>query len=240
MRRLIIKTAGGPLKYTISHRPRLKKRLHLELDQDGGLVIAAPMHWTKMHIRSTLSQNTHHLERFLARARRRQQKPLCFVQDELHLYLGVSYPLEIIPVSERSTRVSFIGKTLRIESRQTDPDKIRLTLQGWYRQQAMTVFSDRLQDIASRVTWARNRVIPLKIRKMKRTWGNCSSKGVIKLNTQLIKAPLPVIDSVIAHELCHLEEMNHGKAFYRLLEGLNPRWRQDRTRLHNEASIYLL
>ena len=75
---------------------------------------------------------------------------------------------------------------------------------------------------------------------MKRTWGNCSSKGVIKLNTHLIKAPLAVIDSVIAHELCHLEEMNHGKGFYSLLEQLNPNWHQDRARLRTEGFSYLL
>jgi hypothetical protein len=62
---------------------------------------------------------------------------------------------------------------------------------------------------------------------------------VIKLNTHLIKAPLALIDSVIAHELCHLEEMNHGRAFYRLLENLNPNWYQDRTRLRAEGFIYL-
>jgi predicted metal-dependent hydrolase len=75
---------------------------------------------------------------------------------------------------------------------------------------------------------------------MKRTWGNCSSRGVIKLNTHLIKAPFKVIDSVIAHELCHLREMNHGKAFYALLENLNPDWREDRARLLSEGNSYLL
>jgi len=56
----------------------------------------------------------------------------------------------------------------------------------------------------------------------------------------LVKAPLPMIDAVIAHELCHLEEMNHGKAFYALLENLNPHWRQDRARLRSEGHNYLL
>lgn len=94
--------------------------------------------------------------------------------------------------------------------------------------------------MAQKTAWAKDKPIPLSVRRMKRTWGNCSSKGVIKLNTHLIKAPLPMIDSVIAHELCHLEEMNHSRAFYALLENLNPDWRQHRKKLRSEGYKYLL
>jgi predicted metal-dependent hydrolase len=104
----------------------------------------------------------------------------------------------------------------------------------------MMVFSERLQTMAGRAAWVGNRSVPLKLRRMKRTWGNCSSRGIIKLNTHLIKTPLPVIDSVIAHELCHLEEMNHGSAFYALLERLNPDWRENRSWLRSEGNLYLL
>ena len=117
---------------------------------------------------------------------------------------------------------------------------LQTNLQNWYQGQAMTVFSARLQAIARRASWARNREIPLQLRRMKRTWGNCSAKGVIKLNTHLVKAPVVIIDSVIAHELCHLEEMNHGKRFYALLESLNPNWQQDRAKLRSEGFAYLL
>jgi len=40
--------------------------------------------------------------------------------------------------------------------------------------------------------------------------------------------------------LCHLEEMNHSRAFYALLEKLNPNWREDRARLRSEGFVYLL
>jgi predicted metal-dependent hydrolase len=240
MQRLTFETPTGSQEYTITHRSRVKKRLHMEIDEHGGLVVVAPGHWTKAHIRATLSQNSSRVERFLARARKQQFAPLLYVQGEAHFYLGTRYPLKTGAIPGRKNKVVFTGQEIRVESRQAEAGNIQSLLQAWYRQQAMHVFGERLQLISSRASWAKNRSIPLKLRKMKRTWGNCSSRGVIKLNTHLIKAPLPVIDSVIAHELCHLEEMNHSRAFYTLLEALNPDWRQDRAWLRSEGHIYLL
>lgn len=212
----------------------------MELDENGGLVVVAPEHWSRTHINATLAQNAHRVERFLARARQRQLTPLQYVEGEQHLYLGERYPLVIQHVKARENHIAVIDGEIRVATLILQREKIQSSLQNWYQQQAMTIFSIRLQAIAQRAPWARDRKIPLQLRRMKRTWGNCSAKGVIKLNTHLVKAPMDVIDAVIAHELCHLEEMNHGKRFYVLLESLNPNWRRHRAELRSQENLYLL
>jgi predicted metal-dependent hydrolase len=212
----------------------------MELDEFGGLVVVAPRHWSRSYIDATLSQNTSRIERFLIRARQRKLEPLQFVSGELHFYLGQRYPLRIDNGTGTKTAVVFNREEIRVHSAKDDPELVRNLLHGWYRLRASEVLSTRMRLVADRAAWVRDTDVTLRFRRMKRTWGNCSSKGVIKLNTHLIKAPLAIIDAVIAHELCHLQEMNHGKAFYRLLEDLNPDWRQDRQRLRSEGSIYLL
>lgn len=239
MRKLTLKILAGPLDYTVKHRSRVTKRLHMELDEHGGLVVVAPCHWSKRHINATLVQNTSRVQRFLANSRQRQLAALKYINGEEHLFMGERYPLVINQLDSGNKRVELIDGQLYILTDVLQAEKIQLQLQNWYRRQAMTVFNERLQIIVEHAPWAVDKAIPLKLRKMKRTWGNCSSSGVIKLNTHLIKAPLEVIDSVVAHELCHLEEMNHGKAFYRLLEQLNPNWHQDRARLRAEGFTYL-
>jgi predicted metal-dependent hydrolase len=228
------------MQYTIKSRSRVTRRLHMELDEDGGLVVVAPRHWPVAYIDATLSQNTARVERFLVRARKRQFETPRFENGGLHFYLGKHYPLCVDPAPGARSGVSFNGEEIRIRTVKDDAERVRSLLESWYRTEALEVLSVRLNEVAARAWWARDRHIPLKVRKMKRTWGNCSSKGVIKLNTQLIKAPLRLIDSVIAHELCHLEEMNHGRAFYTLLQGLNPHWREDRRHLRSAGGMYLL
>ncbi|MBN2896335.1 MAG: M48 family metallopeptidase [Campylobacterales bacterium] len=62
----------------------------------------------------------------------------------------------------------------------------------------------------------------LRLRRLKRQWGNCNTKGRITLNTHLLKLRPELRRYVIAHELCHLRHMNHSRAFYELLHGLIP------------------
>jgi len=239
MRRLTITTPNGTLEYTIAYRSRVKKRLHMELDHHGELVVVAPEHWSRTHIKATLSQNVSRVEQFVTRARKRHLAPLQYVNGEKHYYLGEKYPLLISHVKASENRIIVGGGELQLFTSALQPDRIQSGLQNWYRQQAKSVFADRLMVIATRAPWAKDRHIPLTLRTMKRTWGNCSRKGEIKLNTHLIKAPLNMIDSVIAHELCHLVEMNHGRAFYALLEVLNPDWQEHRAALRSQAYVYL-
>ena len=52
------------------------------------------------------------------------------------------------------------------------------------------------------------------LRQQKTRWGSCSSEKNLNFNWKLILAPPEVLDYVVVHELCHLKEMNHSKAFW--------------------------
>jgi len=238
-----VKTGGTHaicgLDYTIVHRPRVIKRLHLELDKKGSLLVVAPAHWSERHIHATMARNTARIARFMAKARRQQLEPLQYVDGEQHLFLGENYQLVVNRAGDKGPVVEIAQADIHVRTSRPSTATVRDRLQNWYRQQALNIFDERMQLMSQRAVWTRGKQVPLKLRRMKRTWGNCSSKGVIKINTHLVKAPLQLVDSVIAHELCHLEEMNHGKAFYALLESLNPKWRHDRGTLRSSGFIYL-
>lgn len=53
-------------------------------------------------------------------------------------------------------------------------------------------------------------------------WGSCTSDGVLSFSWRIMMAPVPVIDYLVAHEVAHLKEMNHGPNFWKLCEALCP------------------
>src|SRR5712692_8642186 len=65
-------------------------------------------------------------------------------------------------------------------------------------------------------------VTRVSVRDTKSRWGSCSAKGSLSFSWRLVLAPDSVVDYVVAHEVAHLAEMNHGPRFWRLVQSLNP------------------
>jgi predicted metal-dependent hydrolase len=66
------------------------------------------------------------------------------------------------------------------------------------------------------------------LRDQRSRWGSCSSKGSLSFNWRLVLAPHDVLDYVVVHEVCHLVELNHGAAFWKLVEKRRPKYRESK------------
>ncbi|MET3559548.1 putative metal-dependent hydrolase [Bartonella japonica] len=56
----------------------------------------------------------------------------------------------------------------------------------------------------------------------KSRWGSCSIRGCLSFSWRLVMAPKEIVEYVVAHEVAHLIEMNHGPKFWALCEKLCP------------------
>jgi predicted metal-dependent hydrolase len=66
----------------------------------------------------------------------------------------------------------------------------------------------------------------VRVQRMTRKWGSCSTKGIITLAEDLAEQTPGFQDFVIAHELLHLRVQNHGKVFKALMSAHVPDWRK--------------
>lgn len=80
------------------------------------------------------------------------------------------------------------------------------------------------------------RVVKVTIRDTTTRWGSCSKSGHLSFSWRLALAPLFVADYVIAHEVAHLNQMNHSKAFWLLVEKLSPEYKKAEAWLKKNAA----
>lgn len=117
--------------------------------------------------------------------------------------------------------------------RHLQPEQLQHWMSDWYQQRAVACFSERIALFCTRLNIARP---SFKLSQAKTRWGSCNNHGVIRLNWRLVQLPLHLIDYVIAHELCHLFEMNHSPAFWQRVAAIYPDYRTAR----RELSTYTL
>lgn len=108
------------------------------------------------------------------------------------------------------------------QSTRNDKEELFFNNEKYYRKEA----ERRIPEIMEKMI-AKTGLRPkeYKLFNFKRTWGNCSSNKIIKLNTKLVMYSDNAIEYVCLHELCHLKYMNHSKAFWNLVENYMPNYK---------------
>jgi predicted metal-dependent hydrolase len=71
-------------------------------------------------------------------------------------------------------------------------------------------------------------VTRISIRNQRTRWGSCGRDGHVCLNWRLVAMPDWVRDYVMIHELMHLKRLDHSPAYWRLVAGACPRFREAR------------
>ncbi len=77
----------------------------------------------------------------------------------------------------------------------------------------------------------------LVLRDTRSRWGSCSSQGQLMYSWRLIMAPPDILDYVAAHEVAHLIEMNHSRAFWNVVARLYPDYEKAREWLRSHGPM---
>ena len=91
------------------------------------------------------------------------------------------------------------------------------------------IASDLLAEFSTRVhafnkMYYKEKVNSIRLKYVHSRWGSCATNGNLNFSSKILLAPLPIMDSVIVHELAHLKEMNHGDRFWKWVERGDPEY----------------
>ena len=137
-------------------------------------------------------------------------------------YLG--QPMCVVVDPELAEAVRFVAASAGSDAelrvglpRDASPDRLRDAVQSWLQRQATALFAERCRHFEAALGV---RVRSVRLSSAKTRWGSATARGDVRLHWRLVHFTPPTIDYVVAHELAHLREMNHGPRFWTLVEGV--------------------
>ncbi|MDR1621739.1 MAG: M48 family metallopeptidase [Synergistaceae bacterium] len=155
------------------------------------------------------------LEKIAASARLRRNIPKMPETVELRA-IGEQWRVSFAPLNR--DRLSAQNGILTLTS-DFSAEEALFALKRWIHLKGQEHLPPLLDELARRHRFAYAKVT---IKEQKSRWGSCSLKGNINLNSRLLFLPSKLTQHILLHELCHLKEMNHSKAFHNLLLHLDP------------------
>ena len=219
-RRLLV--GHEPIHYTL--RRARRRSIGFTID-DRGLTVAAPRWVSVAEIEAAIAEKQRWIRRKFAEWRQWQaRQPLQrvhFGDGGMLLLLGRTIMLRLRADASRTQLVELgTGADLLLAlPPQAGEAQVREAVLAWLKVEARRVLGERLQVLATRQvrqprSWS--------LSSARSQWGACTHDGHIRLNWRLVHFSAPVIDYVVAHELAHLQELNHSPRFWRAVGELLP------------------
>ena len=115
----------------------------------------------------------------------------------------------------RTTSINLKFKELIVTTNKEDPAaRIERYLKKLAKEELFSLSQDKAEQIGEAVTG-------VTVRDTKSRWGSCSTDGNLSYSWRLIFAPKEAFDYVVAHEVAHLQHMDHSTAFWNVCRSLS-------------------
>jgi predicted metal-dependent hydrolase len=236
----VARLPGGVLAYTLRRSPRAR-RLRVTIHPSRGVVVTIPpasrRGWQRPEavITAFLAEREpwvrRHLDRQAALQTRLDDRPPLDA-GRLIPYRGQPHRVRVVaaPPGTRASRVYRVGDDdgdeLLVERIARDARPTAIILEAWFRERARAELLLAIDRHAPALG-----VVPasVTIRDTTSRWGSCSRKGALSFSWRLVLAPPEALDTVAAHELCHLRVFGHSDRFWALLATRAPHhltWRR--------------
>jgi hypothetical protein len=225
-----IKLGNQLINYEIIRSNR--KTMGIIIDNERNLIVRSPKNTAEAKIKEVLKKKTSWILSKLKEMDKIKPAPKEkeFMTGEKLPYLGRRYRLVVNSAEISKVEVKlYQGKFIIYypiefkEKKKKLRDRIRDALIEWYREHAKEKINDRVDKYKVKLDVEPNNVA---VKKQKKRWGSCSSKGNLNFNWKLIMAPMSIVDYLVVHELTHLIHDNHSREFWTTVASIIPNFKE--------------
>ncbi|CUH53880.1 M48 family metallopeptidase [Shimia marina] len=153
---------------------------------------------------------------------------------QVPIALGAQVPVagrERVIVAGTGRSVVLGQETLAVPGK---PEQVARRVQTYLKDLARHRLSEAVDHYAMRLGKAPSRMT---LRDTRSRWGSCSSAGALMFSWRLVMAAPDVLDYVAAHEVAHLQEMNHSQAFWDVVMRLHGPYEGPRRWLRTDGQV---
>ena len=216
------------------HLERAKRKTVGFIVDERGVTVRAPRWVSIAEIEKMLQEKESWIQKKLTEFGNWQREvgmqSVRFVDGAKLPYLGRTLTLKLEPAAKEVflSDVSDDWELIVNAPKEAEETRVKDWVQVWFKKEAERYLGARLNAIAGRALvgfsgWG--------ISSAKGRWGSCSADRRIRLNWRLIHLEPNLIDYVIAHELAHLDEMNHSARFWKRVGEIYPDYENARRAL---------
>ena len=209
-----------PFSYEISRSRRKTLVIYV---RSGKVEVRCPLQAPSTWIHAFLHEKTPWILQQLSLQRLKLRERLVIADNRLVPFFGKPRLIQVI-ISERQ-HVVLKGDKLYIFIQARNRDRLEKLFNAWLMEQAREYMTTQTIKYA-RELGVQDKLKDVVFRKTRSKWGHCCADGRIQYNWLIMLAPDAIIDYMICHETCHLLQMNHSAAYWRLVESVCPDYRQ--------------
>ncbi len=221
-----IKLDGHRVPYLLK-RSGVARHARLEMLPDTGLAVIIPARFPAAEVETIIYDKQQWVLRKLRQFERAREA--YSNNSDCIRYLG--HKIKIKRKEAFETRAAIEGNRLVVSSCEGG---YAAAVESWCRTQAQELI-EGLVETHSRCLGVKCRAVRLTSARTR--WASCSVGGCLRFNWRLISARPAAIEYVVIHELCHLKELNHSPAFWKLVESACPDWRKQRKWLRDNEAL---
>jgi predicted metal-dependent hydrolase len=216
-------------EYEIKYSSR--KTLNITVERDRKIIVRAPEHLTLDKIEKIVQSKKQWIKEKLNHAQKYPAIPETkeFISGETLMYLGKNY--QLLVVDEEIEGIEF-NQRFRIS--RTNQANANALFKKWYLTKALEKIEPLAKEYAKSLGVEYNEC---KTSEMKYRWGSCTPNNNIIFNWRIIKAPMYVVNYLVAHELVHLIENNHTPRFWTILSIQVPNYQKAKDWLKKNGQL---